>query len=237
VDAVNGEGNPQMGPIRAIANCYLKIVTFSGRARRAEYWWFAVFMFLCAMGVQLAILLPVLTDPQLLAMLADPVGAELWFREQAALLEAWWLPMGLAWFLLGFLPQLSVTVRRLHDTNRSGWYIFMPAMVTFVSYSTAFAVAIVAGDNATMNMLMFLALIAPVLAMIWYLIVLCLPGTNGPNRFGPDPVEGRKAREPDHPAFAARMGATAQQADIAAMRRAEIKDYYRTRVLPGIQKV
>jgi hypothetical protein len=34
---------------------------------------------------------------------------------------------------------------------------------------------------------------------IWYYVVLCLPGTHGNNRFGPDPIPDRPPRESSHP--------------------------------------
>lgn len=71
---------------------------FSGRARRKEYWYFYL--------VQL-----VLT---IIAMILDAVifdsGTGLFYILVA---------LGL------FLPSLAVTVRRLHDTSRSGWWILI----------------------------------------------------------------------------------------------------------------
>lgn len=37
---------PQMGFGEAISTCFKKIITFTGRARRSEYWWWALFAFL-----------------------------------------------------------------------------------------------------------------------------------------------------------------------------------------------
>ena len=54
-------------------------------------------------------------------------------------------------YVFGFaIPQISCAVRRMHDTDRSGWWILVP----------------IAG-----------------------LIFTFLPGTPGPNRFGPDPKQ------------------------------------------------
>ena len=70
--------------------------TFSGRARRAEYWQFS-----------------------LLYVILNVVVTAI----DAAAMETGILPLlfGLAFFL----PALAVTVRRLHDTNRSGWWILI----------------------------------------------------------------------------------------------------------------
>lgn len=70
-------------------------VGFEGRARRAEYWQFAL-VNLVIWGVLFAI------------------GAAIGFTYLESLYS-----------LAVFLPGLAVTVRRLHDTNRSGWWILL----------------------------------------------------------------------------------------------------------------
>lgn len=74
--------------ITAVKTCFSKYATFEGRARRSEYWWWAVFSFL--MG--LLGLIPVL---------------------------GWIIAVAI------MLPGLAVSVRRLHDTGRSGWWWFL----------------------------------------------------------------------------------------------------------------
>lgn len=79
----------------AIRTCLTaKYATFSGRARRAEYWWFSVLYVLATAaiaGTSLAIEVPLLNV-----------------------------------LLLPFLvPMLTVSVRRLHDTGKSGRRMFI----------------------------------------------------------------------------------------------------------------
>ena len=81
---------------QAVSTCLSKYATFTGRARRAEYWWFTL---------SYVLLLVV-------AMIADAViGTDpvLYFLAIAGT----------------FLPSLAVAVRRLHDTDRSGWLILV----------------------------------------------------------------------------------------------------------------
>ena len=83
----------------AVSVCLSKYVTFSGRARRSEYWWFV----LLGGGVNV------------FAAIVDNVAGTSIFAIVAGL--------GL------FLPGLAVAIRRLHDTNRSGWWyllVFVP---------------------------------------------------------------------------------------------------------------
>ena len=81
-------------------NWYLEVlkkyVTFSGRARRTEYWMFALF------SVIASIILQVLDGVLgLTPMLAG------------------------IYSLAVLLPTLAVAIRRLHDTNRSGWWLLL----------------------------------------------------------------------------------------------------------------
>ena len=87
-----------------------KYATFSGRARRKEYWLFSIFVTLAS---------------ALLFTLGKPTGD--WANpnvEQVSLgfeNETVALVLGI-FLLLMLLPSLAVTIRRLHDTNRSGWW-------------------------------------------------------------------------------------------------------------------
>ncbi len=90
----------------AVETCFRKYAVFKGRARRSEYWWWALFAFLADTFVNaLAGFQPVLVilgrgesgEAPVLSVLAAVVTVVL------------------------FLPGLAVLVRRLHDTGRSGW--------------------------------------------------------------------------------------------------------------------
>ncbi|MDG3041108.1 DUF805 domain-containing protein [Roseicyclus marinus] len=221
-----------MGPFKAIATCYAKSLTFSGRARRSEYWWFALFLLLAGMAIHVGATAWALHDPALVAAFQDPARIEIWAKRQDNL---WLMLIGglVAYLLLFCLPQLSVTVRRLHDTNRSGWFIFMPTLVGLGSIIATVVIAMGGGAGATPLILLILS--APILAYLWFFVVLCLPGTHGSNRFGTDPIKGRRRRAPDHPAFA--MPATPEErASFEAARRAEIQDYYRKNVLANVTR-
>ena len=85
----------------AVKSCFSKYVTFSGRAPRSEYWFWALFTI--GVGVLLRIIDNVL--------LGAPMAS-------GGILG------GL--FVLGtFLPAISVAVRRLHDIDRSGWWYWI----------------------------------------------------------------------------------------------------------------
>ncbi len=87
-----------MGFGDAIATCFRKYVAFSGRARRPEYWYWFLFSVLVSIVTTILDLVVFGTDTGAFSVLAS---------------------LGL------LLPGLAVTVRRLHDIDRSGAWIFI----------------------------------------------------------------------------------------------------------------
>lgn len=100
-----GNGFPAV-MLRAARTCIqAKYVDFQGRASRPEYWWYQLFVF----GLMVA------------ALIVDAILAKI-------------IGIGLVYYLLAlalFLPGLGAAVRRLHDTNRSGWWLLI-SLVPFV---------------------------------------------------------------------------------------------------------
>ncbi|HEX5838009.1 MAG TPA: DUF805 domain-containing protein [Anaerolineales bacterium] len=104
-----------------------KYVDFSGRARRMEYWMFFLFNLIFGFGA-LA-----------LDMLLGSVSEGSMF----------WLFYGL-FSLAIMIPSLSVTVRRLHDVGKSGWWILI-SLIPFIGGIWLFILTITdsqAGENA-----------------------------------------------------------------------------------------
>lgn len=89
--------------------------------------------------------------------------------------------------MIVFFPYLAVTVRRLHDTNRSGWWMLVPALIYILCALLVF-LAIAAPDMAilfaTLGGVLGLAAMVAGLAL---LVFMFLDGTPGYNQFGPDP--------------------------------------------------
>jgi uncharacterized membrane protein YhaH (DUF805 family) len=79
-----------------------KYAVFSGRSRRKEYWYFVLFNILISIGLSVI-------DAVLGTDNAEP-GTGL---------------LGGIYSLAVLIPSLAVLVRRLHDTNRSGWWILI----------------------------------------------------------------------------------------------------------------
>ncbi|WP_230947810.1 DUF805 domain-containing protein [Burkholderia territorii] len=130
---IKHEGN-KMNFTEAVRSAFNQYAKFEGRARRAEYWYFALLT-----GV-VSIVCQVITmagrDASALSLLLLIVAAVV--------------------SLALVLPSLAVTVRRLHDTGRSGWFLLVG----------------------------FVPIVGGILLLVW----MCSRGTNGPNRFGLDPI-------------------------------------------------
>lgn len=86
---------------------YLKVVrdnyaNFNGRARRKEYWMFALFNILIVLG---------------LSLIFGFIGSMI---DMPALAFVSYL-----YLLAVLVPSLAVTVRRLHDVGKSGWWVLL----------------------------------------------------------------------------------------------------------------
>jgi uncharacterized membrane protein YhaH (DUF805 family) len=89
-----------VGPLGYWAGCYRKYATFTGRARRAEYWWYTLFNVLIYLAlIVIGLLIGGTTEGT--TILGVLVGV---------------------YILAVFLPTLAVTCRRLHDSGLSGWW-------------------------------------------------------------------------------------------------------------------
>lgn len=115
---------------------YMKVlrnyVGFSGRARRREYWMFALVNVLVVIGLMLVDMVIGAFDPVLGIGLLSGIYS-----------------------LAVLIPGIAVSVRRLHDRDMSGWWLLI-------------------------------ALI-PLIGGLVLLVLFVLEGTQGENRFGPDP--------------------------------------------------
>ena len=88
-----------MGFVEAVSTAFRNYVNFSGRSPRSEYWYFALFLFIVG-------LVTALIDFGLLG--AKDIG-----------------PTNTIFTLATIIPSFAVSVRRLHDIGRSGWWLLI----------------------------------------------------------------------------------------------------------------
>jgi uncharacterized membrane protein YhaH (DUF805 family) len=94
--------NSNMTPIDWAKRPLQKYADFSGRAPRAEYWWFYLFS-------TVAVIITMVID----SIIGSNFGGT---------------GYGIVTALIGLaliLPSIAVGVRRLHDTDRSGWWLLI----------------------------------------------------------------------------------------------------------------
>ena len=100
-----------MGIQEAVSTCFSKYVGFEGRASRPEYWWWVLFVIVAGVILQIVGSIVLGVDSGAGGVLSG------------------------LFYLATFLPGLAVAVRRLHDTDRSGWWLliaFIPLIGSLV---------------------------------------------------------------------------------------------------------
>ena len=150
----------------SISTCFRKYIVFSGRAQRPEYWWFFLFTF----------------------VISAVLGIIATFASALQFLE--WV-----FSLAVLLPSLAVTARRLHDTNRTGWWMLLliglglagiiagAVVGAFIFYEDEWGALLAIGVSILGGLL---GLVVGYLVLLYFLIQ---PSDPGPNRYGPNPSQ------------------------------------------------
>jgi uncharacterized membrane protein YhaH (DUF805 family) len=134
---------------QAISSGFRNYANFSGRAVRSEYWYWALFVGIVTVATRLLDY----------AILGNRIG-----------------PFRIIWDFATLLPSIGLAVRRLHDTDRTGWW-----------FVTIMGAVVLVGVLTLFFHLPFLLLFAIILSIGILVYLFCQPGTAGPNSYGPDP--------------------------------------------------
>lgn len=137
---------------QAVKHVFGNYASFQGRASRSEFWWFYLFMVIVNFVLSSIYFIGILTSPK---VETSPGVYEITSLSPLAIIG---IVVLIIWGLATIIPVISVSVRRLHDTDRSGWWWWL-------------------------NLLLICA-IGPIILLVFYI----LPGTPGPNRFGEGPA-------------------------------------------------
>lgn len=154
------------------------LFSFQGRINRAKAWLFFTLL-LIAEGVlaaigRVAIWIGDALDTSQALALTDDIVMVLVYVVGAAINVA----------------LIAVAVRRMHDRGKSGWWV--------LGYSCASLVCAVASNTLANNAYAneqgpsdpgMLLMVGALAVFVWFFVeLLVLPGTEGPNPFGPDPL-------------------------------------------------
>ena len=178
--------NPMVNPIEAVVQGFRKYAHFGGRATRAEFWWWVLFIVL---------------GSAVFAGIDSLIG--------------WDSPLATLFTLATLLPTLAVTARRLHDIGKTGWWQLGWNAITLTAWLVAgvmFSIAVdgtrdasgrfggVEGNFDFANLgealasfppaviVLIAAIVITLAIIVWAIVWLARQGGSGQNRFGPDPT-------------------------------------------------
>lgn len=158
----------------AVARFWRKAFIVHGRASRSEYWWACLFQSLILVALTVA---GVLIDSSLFGVDSDatPVADTL----------------TILWGVITIVPDLSVSIRRLHDENLRGWWVLLSyalELVALVMLIAGVAVGVVS-KNAGASVWWFIAAVACyLLGEVVSVVLMVLPSRPQGTRFDRPPV-------------------------------------------------
>jgi len=149
----------------AVRRFYGNYTNPDGRAQRSAYWWVQLYQTIIITVLGIVILMAdggVSFIESFLKLSTLEEFTVLWTDLGASGKMAVWTV--LIFSLVNFLPGIMLAIRRFHDLNFSGWLV----MIFFI-----------------IGMIPFVGNFAGLANFIWFIF----PGTNGPNTYGPDPLD------------------------------------------------
>ena len=139
---------------------------FSGRARRKEYWMFMLFYFIFSLVLGLI----------------------------SALLGVFGSLLLLVWSLGLFLPTIAVTIRRFHDSGKTGWW-YLASFAPIVPLSLFAYMSLTETFGGNMLVASLVLLVISVAICFIPLIFLFLNSEPGANQWGPNPKDEGEYQE------------------------------------------
>jgi uncharacterized membrane protein YhaH (DUF805 family) len=149
-------------------NAMRRYFEFGGRSSRYEFWFFVLFVTIASIVASFIDGLIFGADEESIGILSPIVS------------------------LVHLIPGIAVSVRRLHDIDRTGWWILLP-FVALVVMAVLFGLVMATADDSTsalsgLGTSMVIVGVVYLAVLIVLIVFYCTRGTPGPNRFGPEPV-------------------------------------------------
>lgn len=158
------------------------LFSFHGRINRAKYW--LAVLFWSVVDIVVFSIMGGMLVKDIVALGSEPTGADI-----VKVILSFGLGIILV-CLLVLVPSIvsgfAIGIKRLHDRDQSGWWI----LLFYFGPAAASALAQTTDSDAAALILSLVSLGIS----IWMIVVLgFLRGTRGPNRYGPDPLDGAVA--------------------------------------------
>jgi uncharacterized membrane protein YhaH (DUF805 family) len=144
------------------------LFSFTGRIDRGKYW-LAILIYMVAWIVFIAAIF----------MWLGGLNSDNLFSFAGTGLLIWLV--GFILFIAGTWSGLAVGIKRLHDRDKSGWWILLFWLGPSVLGGWQTATPSLGGG-------LMLSLAAAAIVIWAFVELACLPGTPGPNQYGPDPL-------------------------------------------------
>jgi len=182
------------------------LLDFTGRQNREPFWIWVLISYVVKTGVSVVGMIPffaaMFSQFQTIAARgpdAAPIAPDAMFAD----MQPWMFGMA----LVGAIGELvlvalvaAAIVRRLHDRELSGWWALPVLLLNLTSQASSLSMMAsgklnlkpdpahpFAAAAQSFGLIQLVALIA----LIALVVVLALPGTEGSNRYGPDPLATR----------------------------------------------
>ena len=145
-----------------------------GRSGRREFWMFVLLNVIVYIAL-FALIFGIVGGAGM--SMADPTNLGAMMAGAGAVVMIVLIIPFYIWALLTTVASIAVTIRRLHDLNLTGWvYLIYPLLLVGAAAISPYLMVAVA---------------------IGWIVVMCLPGTKGPNKYGSDPTDPNAEAGPE----------------------------------------
>ncbi|MBQ1885803.1 MAG: DUF805 domain-containing protein [Bacteroidales bacterium] len=170
---------PMPSMMAAVKTCLRdKYATFSGRARRSEYWWFMLFQYIISAAIGILTVVSSIAIAIIIIFRGGfPDEKEMYLYNPGI-----WLYII---FILAFMiPSIAVACRRLHDINKSGKLLLIPFVASPVLVIGSIVLAVFYNSLWVLVPVFYLLTLAVLIIMI---VWMATKGKPEINKWGPSP--------------------------------------------------